>query len=277
MMNIKTITATPVSNPTINAARVQALLDEAHGSDEYRAKRAVIILTTAFEGLMKKVVNGFHTRVDAFDDYMSEAKYAFLVAIEKFDASKGVPFAVYAASVMRYGILDYTKSDKCVHMPENVLADLAKVQEARMELEQDCATKVTDKELAKKAGISVSRVANARKAECCNMFRAKEDEQISAIIDRYTSPVESVYDGVERSDCESTSAYIVRSCEALCGKEKASFVREYVDMLMAGMTQNEMCEAMGISKDCFEKRLSRIKHKMRTNTELRDHMCRSVA
>lgn len=99
-------------------------------------------------------------------DLAMEAAQALLLAIDKFDVSKGYKFSTYAFKYIR-GILlrALAKGSRLIHLPESMIDELRAIEKAESELENEIFGTPSDCAIAKRAGLGVDRVQKVR-TEC---------------------------------------------------------------------------------------------------------------
>lgn len=278
-----TKSTTPVvNNTTLGTAALHALMAQARCANAYLANKATTTLVNSYEGLIKKVVmNRLGDKIAQFDDFMSAARHGFYLAICEYDLNSTTAFHTYAAYRMNYAISDYIELEKPLHIAHNIYSDISKVNKAKEALLQSYE-ETTVSNIAKKAGINAKQVEralyaaksmrtedfdtpwqNVTEAEC-------EDNECDTAVD-------CVFECISLYDLDAKREMIVRACEVACNKKLADFLAAVLVFQGEGLSQAQICNELCITKDCYEKRMSRIKQAMRTNTKLREYMYRSVA
>lgn len=278
-----TKSATPVvNNTTLSTAALNALIAQARCANAYLANKATTTLVNSYEGLIKKVVmNRLGDKIAQFDDFMSAARHGFYLAICEYDLNSTTAFHTYAAYRMNYAISDYIELEKPLHIAHNIYSDISKVNKAKEALLQSYE-ETTVSNIAKKAGINAKQVERALYA-AKSMNTVQVDAPVYHIAEddcvdyEHDEAVDFDFEAITLYDLDVKREMIVRACEVACGKKLADFLAAVLMFQGEGLSQAQICNELCITKDCYEKRMSRIKQAMRTNTKLREHMYRSVA
>ncbi len=278
-----TKSTTPVvNNTTLGTAALHALIAQARCANAYLANKATTTLVNSHEGLIKKVVMSLlGDKIANFNDFMSAARHGFYLAICDYDLNSTTAFRTYAAMRMKFAICEYIELEKPLHIAHNIYSDISKVNKAKEALLQSYE-ETTVSNIAKKAGINAKQVERALYA--AKSLRTEDLDtpwqnvtEAECVEYNYDEAVDCVFEGITLYDLDVKREMIVRACEVECSKKLADFLAAVLVLQGEGLSQAQICNELCITKDCYEKRMSRIKQAMRSNTKLREYMYRSVA
>lgn len=87
-------------------ARARALVERWQSQRDARARAELVV---AYQGLVGKLVRRYPGTRANVDDAMQEGAVGLLIAIDRFDASRGASFATYATLWIRSYLLDFAR------------------------------------------------------------------------------------------------------------------------------------------------------------------------
>lgn len=90
------------------------------------------------------------------EDMVNQGMMTLIDCIDKFDASKGIKFESYAFMRIRGGIIDLVRKQDWI--PRRVRTAAKEISNARSELCNELKREPTEEELAKKLGISITKL-----------------------------------------------------------------------------------------------------------------------
>lgn len=278
---------TEVKTSTVcNAATITNLIKQAHCSNAYLADKAIVALINAYEGMMKAAVNAAHVPNNLFDDYMTEAKYGLLKAIRDYDDTKGVAFSLYAKVRINFALISAIERDSPLHIPHHTFAHMSKVAKAIRCYEQQYHDKPTAAELTELTGLTSSQVVKAMiamKSQYTSSIDAEigipvdADYEAEEIVFAYDRAVETESEGLAAFDNMQIANFLVRTCKVLCNDSNAKFLAEDLRLQNEGLTREEICNKMGLSKGTYDKKKNRIVHRLIENRENIKHLYANAA
>ena len=156
---------TSLSGPACSAReaiRVRRLLQAAQAGD-HRSREQLV---TSHLGLVRSVASRYRDLGLPFDDLVQEGSLGLLEAIDRHDASRGMPFDGYARFRIRRAIRNaLTDQARLIRLPKQIVQRRRAIDDAEARLAAEAAGRPpTPPELAAATGLSVGAVLNARSA-----------------------------------------------------------------------------------------------------------------
>jgi RNA polymerase primary sigma factor len=97
-------------------------------------------------------------------DLINEGNLGLIRATQSFDVTRGFKFISYAVWWIRQSISQaIINQSRIVHLPLNIVGNLAKIRRASKDFEEEYDRKPTNEELAEILGLSITSVSNALK------------------------------------------------------------------------------------------------------------------
>jgi RNA polymerase sigma-B factor len=224
-------------------------------SDEARNKIVEHYLYLA-EILSKKYAG----RGIEYDDLYQVASMALVLAVERFDSSRGFAFTSFATPTIIGEIKRYFR-DKgwAVKVPRRIKDLSVQVASAREKLQAQSGKAPTVPELAAYMDCSEEDILEAMESGqtyhtySLNQEAENEDEENVTSLDRYMSVEESGYESFENAD-------LIKNVMAeLSDKERAIFG----DRVLGTKTQQEVAKAYGVSQMTISRLEAEIREKFR--------------
>jgi RNA polymerase sigma-B factor len=195
-----------------------------------------------------------------YDDLYQVASMALLLAVERFDPSKGFAFTSFATPTIIGEIKKYFRDKSwAVKVPRRIKELSLQLGAAREKLQAVNGKAPTVPELAEYMGCSEEEVLEAM--ESGQTFRAyslnqeidSDSEEGSASLDRYMSVEEKGYENFENAD-------LIRNVMAgLTDRERAIFN----DRVLGAKTQQEVAREYGVSQMTISRLEAEIREKFR--------------
>jgi RNA polymerase sigma-B factor len=225
------------------------------GSDEARNRIVENYLYLA-EILSKKYAG----RGIEYDDLYQVASMALVLAVNRFDPSKGFAFTSFATPTIIGEIKRYFRDKSwAVKVPRRIKDLSVQLVSAREELQAKKGKPPTVSELAEYAGVTEEDVLEALESGhtyytySIDQNEDSEDEEGATPLDRYMSVKESGYESFENAD-------IIKNVMAeLTDKERAIFD----DRVIGAKTQQEVAQEYGVSQMTISRLEAEIREKFR--------------
>ncbi|MBY9077257.1 sigma-70 family RNA polymerase sigma factor [Paenibacillus sp. HN-1] len=197
-------------------------------------------------GLVYHIANKFRGYINqgiGYEDLASEGSIGLLKAFEYFDPTKvegGVKFATYAGRMIQGYIQTFISTKgSSVKTPRGILAIISAIN-------KHCLWDATSSQIAEKLDYSIGEVEEAlhylenRNVASLDLQANEESESISLM-------------GLIPSKDDSTHIFVAEFIESL-GQREQSMIK----MFMAGVTQKEMAEELGMSQSYISRLMLRI-------------------
>jgi RNA polymerase sigma-B factor len=156
------MTAT-VIEPRTAAAREKELWKRFKDGGDRAAREELVALYMPMARRMAKRYSGV---VEPYDDLLQVASLGLLNAVDRFDASRGTPFAGFAKPTILGELKRYFR-DKVwtIRVPRSIHDRMGRIESATEDLTEDLSRPPSPKELAAKLGIPVGEVLEALEAQ----------------------------------------------------------------------------------------------------------------
>jgi RNA polymerase sigma-B factor len=138
--------------------------------DRFRSLRATgdsftrDLIVADSQGLAISLARRFRDRGAELDDLIQVAQIGLLLAIERFDPERGVPFVGFATPTILGELRRHFRTVWSVRMPRSLQEATQRVNPAISELHQELGRTPTVDEVAKRVGFSAERVLEAMEA-----------------------------------------------------------------------------------------------------------------
>ncbi len=161
-------------------------------------------------------------------DLVQEGNLGLMHAVHKFDWRKGFKFSTYATWWIRQAIArGVANTGRTIRLPVHAAETLSRLQRARVQLEVDLGRAPTVEEVAREAGVDVSKAHEALfvAAEPLSLSEPLGDDSDSILGDlvedrRAVSPFEAVAEAALPDD-------VAQLLDALDGREREVLVLRY--------------------------------------------------
>jgi len=237
------------------AALFASLHDAPEGSDERKRLRDALV--EAHIPLVKYLARRFNGRNVPLEDLVQVGMVGLIKAIDRFDASLGYEFVTYAAPTVLGEIKRHIRDTGwLLRVPRAAQELQAAVSQARAVLSQELKRSPTVAELAEHIGASAEQVM-----ETLDVARSYSGVPIDALTDPDApSSAEQLLaetdESFERVELRQT---LQPALEVLTDQERQVVSLRFV----AGKTQTEIAELVGVSQMQVSRLLSRSLARMR--------------
>ena len=113
--------------------------------------------------LVIEIAGSYQSRYLSFNDLIQEGNIGLLRAVEKYDADKNVPFAVYGGYWIRKYISEAIHRASVVALPGRIQRQLGVLNQAEEALRTSLEREASDEEISKYLKISVKRVKELKR------------------------------------------------------------------------------------------------------------------
>ena len=210
--------------------------------------------------LAKILARKYAGRGIEYEDLYQVASYALVLAVIRFDSSKGVQFATFATPTIIGEIKKYFRDTMwSLKVPRRLKEIAMKIMEAKERLQEEKGHVPTVKELSEHMGVSEEEILEALEsgraysAYSLDHEAENEDEGESALFDKYLGDEEMGYDRFE------TSGVLEKVMEGLSATEKEVIQKRFLQEI----TQREVAEALGVSQMTVSRIEKAMKEKFR--------------
>ena len=201
-------------------------------------------------------------------DLISEGNIGLLIAIDKFDVTKGYHFISYAVWWIRQSILQaLAEQARIVRLPLNQVGSLNKISKAFSKFEQENERRPSAEELADQLDLPVDKVVDSLKVSGRHIsvdapFVDGEDNSLLDVLVNDDSPMA---DNLLVN--ESLSREIDRALSTLTDREK-EIIQMFFGIGMQEMTLEEIGDRFGLTRERVrqikEKAIRRLKQNQRS-------------
>ncbi len=108
--------------------------------------------------LVVSIAKKYVGRGISFLDLIEYGNVGLIKATDTFDASKGFKFSTYATKLIKQEIILGIEEQRLIHLPHNVILMVNKIKKFQKELTTELKREPTEAELAKKMGITKSKL-----------------------------------------------------------------------------------------------------------------------
>jgi RNA polymerase sigma-B factor len=211
-------------------------------------------LVAAYLGYARHVAKRYARSGALREDLEQVAIEALLVALDRYEPSRGTPFLGYAAPVIRGAIKHfYRDAGWALRVPRRVHELAGPIEQARRLLEQDLGRSPTEGEIADFLGLDLGEVRDTLAAA-----RARNGSSLDQEIGLAGEPA-GIDPGFARTEDRATVQAAVRSL----GATSREVLRLYYE---DGLSQAAIAERLGVS----QMQVSRLLAK--TIAQLRSHV-----
>jgi RNA polymerase sigma-B factor len=231
-------------------------LVQQHGDD--RAREALIL---RHRGLVHRIAGRYARRGLAYDDIVQSGQVGLIQAVDRFDASRGVPLARYAARTIEGEIMHLFRDHGwAVRVPRPLQELSRRTVSAREELSHRLGRTPELEELARFMGEPPDQVAEAVAAE-----RAYQAEPLSALDSEHARSARMPGAGEERGYVDAE----YREQVAAAVRRLAPRDRAVVHLRFFGeMSQSEIASRLDISQMQVSRSLRSSLDRMRDAMEV---------
>jgi RNA polymerase sigma-B factor len=171
-----TMTEKPTASPTVDNGfqNAQASNDRSREreleTERFRLLRATgdtairDLIVGDTQGLTISLARRFRDRGAELDDLIQVAQIGLLLAVERFDPERGVPFVGFATPTILGELRRHFRTVWSVRMPRGLQESTQRVNPAVSELHQELGRTPTIEEVALRVGLSPERVMEAMEA-----------------------------------------------------------------------------------------------------------------
>jgi RNA polymerase sigma-B factor len=226
--------------------RLARLHELAAGGDA--AARSALV--EEYASLAKSLARRYHRGHEPVDDLVQVAMEALLVAIDRFDPARGLPFVAYAIPTMSGTIKRYYRDQGwSVRVPRSVHDLTSSIRHAVGLLEQDLGREPTAAEVADLLSVPPDVVVRVLHAAASRTVRSLDEPEVQASVG---SPCR------ELARAEDHAA-LGRALATLDDEERRAVVRYYED----GWTQARIAGELGRSQIHVSRVLARALARLR--------------
>ena len=215
-------------------------------------------LVDRYEGHARALARRFYRNWEPLDDLEQVALEALLMALERFEPERGMPFLGFAnptiiGSLKRY----YRDTGWAVRVPRRVHELSRPLRDAWELLSQDLGRAPTTAEVADLLGVDLSVVADALNAESMRSTgsiegtSAEDNGRMESALGQHDADLELV---------ENRQA--LQQSLVLLPDDDRELLRLYYE---AGHTQSEIADMLGVSQMQISRSLARIVRRLRSH------------
>jgi RNA polymerase sigma-B factor len=221
------------------------------------------LLVSRYMGLARSLARRYGRSSEPFEDLVQVASLGLLKALDRYDTSRGYPFASFAVPTILGEMRRYFRdSGWAIHVPRGAQERALKVRDAQEHLANEHGRAPTVGELAQYLELDTEHVIDALQA-----IQAYETLSLDAPRPGTDSDVVAYGDSVgredERYELVELDATITAVLSHIPPREQLMLRMRFVDDL----TQTEIAERIGISQMQVSRLLRRSLEQLRTLTD----------
>lgn len=192
-------------------------------------------LVEEYAPLARSLARRYHRGHEPVEDLTQVAMEALLLAIDRFDPARGLPFVAYAIPTMSGTIKRYYRDHGwSLRVPRSVHDLTTSIRHAVGLLEQDLGREPTAAEVADLLSVPAEQVARVLHAAASRTVRSLDEPDVQASVGGPCRELARAED----------HAALGRALGTLDGEERRAIVRYYED----GWTQARIAEELGRSQ-----------------------------
>ena len=222
-----------------------ALVRQARSGDEEALKK----LVTANLRFVVSVAKEYAGYGLSMIELISEGNLGLMEAARRFDENRGFKFITYAVWWIRQAMLKaLAMQKKTIPPPVNQMNDLKKLEREAVCLAQNLGRTPTPREMADKAGISLSRTTRALQAgkSDISLNASLYPDEGKTLISELAGGERGIEEEFEQHSLEETVAH----CLETLNKRECRILRRYYGLDgQPPMTLEEIGEGMGLTRE----------------------------
>jgi RNA polymerase sigma-B factor len=227
--------------------RQEQLLRQYHATGDAQARAAAI---EHFLPLARSLARRHHRGLEPLEDLEQVASLALIVAVDRFDPARGTAFSSFAVPLINGAILRHFRDHCwCVRVPRELRELALKVDRTSDLLRAETGTTPTANEVARRIGVEVEDVLEARAA-----YGARHSESLdqASVDGAEESLVETLGEWDANLDRAFDRAALDAALAALVDDD-----RELVELYRRNLSQREIGRRLGCSQMHVSRRLRR--------------------
>ena len=253
-----------------------ALAAGREAGDDEQAARARDVLVQANIRFVIRVAKGYQGCGLSVHELVAEGVYGLLIAVDRFEAERGIKFISYAVHWIRQAILSAIHHTTVVRVPLSVHNDRHAVNKGTEVLSQIIGQLPTVDELSAHTGMSRSRIVSAQRVRHAHV---SVDAPLRAVAGGETSPTiewlvhrdrsvdavgEDAADPLAAIIAEEVVARTTQALNLLDVRERAIISRYFGLLGDEPMTLDEIGRQMGLTRERIrqlrDKAMDRLRH-----------------
>ncbi len=254
--------------PDLNQERPTTLLTpdqerELVASFRQGSRAALQTLVSAHMPLVRSIARRYRGHARHDDDLIAEGRLGLLQAAQRFEAERGVRFAVYAAWWVRAFVRRFALDNRrIVRAPSTRIGRklASKLPSTMQRMRQDAGREVSDEELASALEAPIDEVASVRLALSTPDLMLDDDSNVrtGALVDPSSTPEQQAADHETQL---RLAKRVAKALEALSSREREIVQCRYLDD--DGATLATLGARLGISRERVRQLESRARDKLR--------------
>lgn len=241
-------------------AEAARLLEQLHGLPDDDPGRAPIRdqLAEMHLPLVRYLARRFAGRSAPFEDIVQVGSIGLLKAIDRFDPARGLEFSTYATPTILGEIRRFFRDTGwLLHVPRRAQELQATLARARADLTQQLRRAPTARELAERIGVDVMQVV-----EALDVSRGYAGVPLDAVADDPTSD-ESRNERLAENDVDLDRVELRAELRPALAELSERDRRILMWRFIAGKTQTEIAELVGVSQMQVSRLISRSLERLR--------------
>jgi RNA polymerase primary sigma factor len=214
--------------------------------------------------LVYSVARRYHCRSYSLDDLVQEGTLGLILAIERFDASRGCRLNTYAMHWIRQAIARAAEqNDRMIHVPAQTAAEIRRLHRLHEEMTVELGREPTEVEVARASGVPEERVAQLfgtvqDPLSLEAMIGTEQDANLLEMAEdpNAVNPIDDVMGDAIRTD-------VRRVMEVLRDKERAVILNRYGLEGHQASTLDEISARLRISREGVRQIEARAIRKLR--------------